>query len=136
MLSTEYQKILHRTRPVSGRHPMAVEKRAKQFAPFAALKGFEDEIHEQEIRYEEKRILPEEKLEELDRTFHMLKEGMEVEVEFYLQSPVKPGRGQYYTVSGEIEGVSGSSIWVQGQEISCGSITEIRSGPFHDLAGM
>ena len=40
MLSTEYQKILHRTRPVSGRHPMAVEKRAKQFAPFAALKGF------------------------------------------------------------------------------------------------
>ena len=94
MLSTVYQKILHRTRPVSGRHPMAVEKRAKQFAPFAALKGFEDEIHEQEIRYEEKRILPEEKLEELDRTFHMLKEGMEVEVEFYLQSPVKPGRGQ------------------------------------------
>lgn len=52
MLSTEYQKILHRTRPVSGRHPMAVEKRAKQFAPFAALKGFEDEIQEQEIRYE------------------------------------------------------------------------------------
>ena len=55
MLSTEYQKILHRTRPVSGRHPMAVEKRAKQFAPFAALKGFEDEIQEQEMRYEEKR---------------------------------------------------------------------------------
>ena len=103
---------------------------------FAALKGFEDEIHEQEIRYEEKRILSEEKLEELDRTFHMLKEGMEVEVEFYLQSPVKPGRGQYYTASGEIEGVSGSSIWVQGQEISCGAITEIRSGSSHDLAGM
>ena len=115
MLSTEYQKILHRTRPVSGRHPMAVEKRAKQFAPFAALKGFEDEIHEQEIRYEEKRILSEEKLEELDRTFHMLKEGMEVEVEFYLQSPVKPGRGQYYTASGEIEGVSGSPSGSRGR---------------------
>ena len=94
MLSTEYQKILHRTRPVSGRHPMAVEKRAKQFAPFAALKGFEDEIHEQEIRYEEKRILPEEKLEELDRTFHMLKEGVDGEVEVYLKRQVEPGRGE------------------------------------------
>ena len=94
MLSTEYQKILHRTRPVSGRHPMAVEKRAKQFAPFAALKGFEDEIHEQESRYEEKRILPEEKLEERDRTFQMLKGGMGGEGACYLQDPVKPGRGE------------------------------------------
>lgn len=37
-----YQKILYLSRPVSKRHPMAVERRAKQFAPFAALKGFEE----------------------------------------------------------------------------------------------
>ena len=133
MLTTEYRKILYFSRPMSGRHPMAIEKRAKQFAPFAALKGFEEGIHEQEIRYEEKRILPEEKLEELDRKFHMLKVGSNVMIEYFIESPMKPGVGQYYQISGAIEEISKSSIWIQGQEISCESMIEILSGSFYDM---
>ena len=42
-----YDDIIHLQRPVSKNHPpMPPEKRAAQFAPFAALTGFEDAISE------------------------------------------------------------------------------------------
>ena len=65
-MTAAYRKIIHLPRPASGRTPMAVERRAKQFAPFAALKGFEDAVREKEIIYEPRRILSEEKKNELD----------------------------------------------------------------------
>lgn len=43
------------------RHPMDVGRRAKQFAPFAALRGLDETIRQQEIIYEPKRDLSEEK---------------------------------------------------------------------------
>lgn len=44
-LSALYADIIDLPHPVSRRHrPMPLEERAAQFAPFAALKGFEDEI--------------------------------------------------------------------------------------------
>ena len=42
MLAKAYQKYLYIPRPVSKRYPMDVQHRAKQFAPFAALRGFEE----------------------------------------------------------------------------------------------
>ena len=40
-----YADIIGLPHPVSRRHrPMPLEERAAQFAPFAALKGFDDEI--------------------------------------------------------------------------------------------
>lgn len=59
---------------------MAVERRAKQFAPFAALKGFEDAVREKEIIYEPRRILSEERKNELDMKLRMLKPGMEIQI--------------------------------------------------------
>ncbi|MBR0397722.1 MAG: hypothetical protein IJI10_05555 [Eubacterium sp.] len=42
-----YDDIINLSRPVSKNHPpMPLEKRAAQFAPFAALTGFEDAISE------------------------------------------------------------------------------------------
>ncbi len=44
-LSALYADIIDLPHPVSRRHkPMPLEERAAQFAPFAALKGFDDEI--------------------------------------------------------------------------------------------
>ncbi len=37
------------------RHPMDVGRRAKQFAPFAALRGLDETIRQQEIIYEPKK---------------------------------------------------------------------------------
>ena len=69
---------------------MAVERRAKQFAPFAALKGFEDAVREKE------------KKNELDMKLRMLKPGMEILVEFFTGNPSLPGFGRYHTVKGDV----------------------------------
>ena len=66
MLASAYQPYLYLPRPVSMRHPMDVGRRAKQFAPFAALRGLDETIRQQEIIYEPKRDLSEEKKNELD----------------------------------------------------------------------
>lgn len=126
MLKPAYQKILYLSRPVSRRHPMAIGKRAKQFAPFAALKGFEEEIREKEIRYEEKRILPDEKLEELDRTFRMLKVGTDVEVEYFFESARSDGSGTYHISQGTITHLSGSWIEVEGHRIVVADIANLK----------
>ncbi len=43
----EYEDIVGLPRPVSGRHaPMPLSSRAAQFAPFAALTGYEEAIGE------------------------------------------------------------------------------------------
>lgn len=106
---------------------MAIEKRAKQFAPFAALKGFEDGIHEQEIRYEEKRILSVEKLEELDRKFHLLKVGLEVEVEYFLESRHSDGFGTFHRMQGEINCISESWIEVDRYRIAVADIVNLKA---------
>ena len=54
MLAKAYQKYLYIPRPVSKRYPMDVQHRAKQFAPFAALRGFEEIVRKQEILYEQR----------------------------------------------------------------------------------
>lgn len=43
-----YDDILNMPRPKSGREPMDVANRAKIFMPFAALKGYEEAIGEQQ----------------------------------------------------------------------------------------
>ncbi len=44
-MSNKYDDILYMKHHVSEKHPqMSMEARAAQFAPFAALTGFEDEV--------------------------------------------------------------------------------------------
>lgn len=42
MLASAYADMVFMPRPVSNRRKMDVGHRAKQFAPFAALRGFEE----------------------------------------------------------------------------------------------
>lgn len=51
MKEADYKEYMYLSRPQSRHYPMAVERRAKQFAPFAALKGFEETIQEEEKSY-------------------------------------------------------------------------------------
>ena len=50
------EEMLRMQRPLSGRIPMDRQRRAKQFAPFQALKGFEDSIREMEAIHGERRV--------------------------------------------------------------------------------
>lgn len=72
------------------------ENRAKQFAPFAALKG-----HAEALKKEEERPVPqmefyEEYQEELDRKLRQLECGDWIEVEYYRNN-------EYQTLWGQVE---------------------------------
>lgn len=57
---------------MSNRTKMSQAERAKQFMPFAALKGFEEALREKERIVVEKISLSEESKEELDRKFQQI----------------------------------------------------------------
>ncbi len=67
-------------------------QRAKQFMPFAALKGFEEEIALAEFRPVPKVEFCEDAAEELDRRLRAVQPGDMVEVVYY----VKTARGGTY----------------------------------------
>lgn len=58
-------------------------QRAKQFMPFAALKGFEQELEAAEFRPVEKVVFSEDAAEELDRKLHEVRRGDMVSVIYY-----------------------------------------------------
>ena len=61
MQEAMYKKMINMDRPKSTRRKMETAHRAKIFAPFAALKGFEEAVRKEEIIYEPKMELSEEK---------------------------------------------------------------------------
>ena len=103
MLAKAYQEYLYIPRPVSQRYPMDVRKRAKQFAPFAALRGLEEIVRKQEIVYEPRKILSEEQKCGLDRKLKMLTCGMKVQATYFEENSEKKSEGQYHTISGTVE---------------------------------
>ena len=132
MLPSDYQDILYDDRPISNRPHMAIEKRAKQFAPFAALKGFEEEVRDKEIIYEQKRILPEEKREELERKFQSLSPGMKITVEYFVEAPHSSGLGQYNIKQGKIDFISDRWIELDGCRIAIADVFDLR-GEYLDV---
>ncbi len=62
-----------------------MENRAKQFVPFAALKGYEEALREREKIIVPKRELSEEKREELDRAFQQINKNSMVKIVYYHQ---------------------------------------------------
>jgi len=62
---------------------MSREERAKQFMPFAALKGYEELVKEKDVIKEEKREPSEEEAAILSDTVSSLKKGDVVKVVYY-----------------------------------------------------
>lgn len=67
----------------SARAPMSNDRRAKQFAPFQALKGLSEAIAEKERIPTPKRILAEDAQEELNQQLSQLRKGTMVTVVYY-----------------------------------------------------
>ena len=103
VLASVYQPYLYLPRPVSRRHPMDIGRRAKQFAPFAALRGLDETVRQQEILYEPRKILSEEKQNELDMKLRILAYGMKIQATYFQKSWKNPLIGQYHTLSGTVE---------------------------------
>ena len=102
------------------KHRMSRLQRAKQFMPFAALKGFET-LLAAVARPKEARVeLSEDQLEELNRTIQSLAEGDFVRVLYYT--------GRCYTeLVGSIEAIGKPlhSLSIEGVAISFKDIKEI-----------
>ena len=94
MLASAYAELIYMPRPVSNRRKMEVGHRAKQFAPFAALRGFEETVRKKEILYEPKKELSEEKKNELDSKLRILSKGMKVQAVYFVESSEFPGKGK------------------------------------------
>lgn len=75
---------------------MTQQERAKQFAPYAALKGFGAYIRSAERETVERVILGEDAAQELDRCLRELHIGDIIKVRYYL-------RQQYVDLSGNVK---------------------------------
>ena len=117
-----YSEVLRRGKPVhkkfdsfSIRHPsMPLEKRAKIFSPFDALKGFNEAISSKEVIYEHRKTLSDEEIQILDQKLCLLRQlainskaacvgSIPVEVTYFrlLEDPdMQEEKGCYLTDSG------------------------------------
>ena len=65
------------------REPMPVSERAKQFMPFAAVKGLEEALAAKEKKKVPKRELSEEMIQKLDETLQRVQIGSLITVVYY-----------------------------------------------------
>ena len=107
---TAYDDIIHLPHHVSKNHPqMPMLDRAAQFAPFAALTGYEAAVGETVRLTVEKRELDAQEAEELNRQLSVLiarlPERPEVTVEYFVPDDRKAG-GAYVTMTGRVRHIS------------------------------
>lgn len=101
-----YDDVINRQHPTSKKHPrMSNMNRAAQFAPFAALTGYEESI-EETARLTDRRIeLSEYESEELNAKLNFIqehiKEHPEVTITYFQPDERKEG-GKYITVAGKV----------------------------------
>lgn len=92
------------------RRPMSLRDRAAQFAPFAALTGYEDMVAEEARLTQMRRKLSEEEQEEMNRTLGLLQhriaqgDAPRVQIRLFVPDERKAG-GREETVSGRVKRV-------------------------------
>lgn len=97
----KYDDIINLPHHVSKNHPqMSLENRAAQFAPFAALVGYAEAITASQEIKEDKKLIAEDKKEELEETLHYLNKGNIIEVKYYVAS-----KKNYFVFKGKIKSI-------------------------------
>lgn len=127
-----YEDMLELSHPVSKIHPqMPRRDRAAQFAPFAALTGYEEAVREAARFTEEKMILDEDSKEQLDWKLRCLQEKVKekptITVTYFLKDEKKKG-GKYVTVTGvlkKIDSYTHQFVLENGEEIPMEDIVSL-----------
>ena len=120
-----YEDIVNLPHHVSGTRPqMAMEKRAAQFAPFAALTGYDDTIDEAGRLTDVFHEPDEDVLLELNRTLRKAEaDRSEVTIIWFEPDPKKAG-GKYVSSDGVIKKIGdGCIILESGEEIPLGFVS-------------
>ena len=111
------------------RAPMPAGRRAKQFAPFDALKGLKEAIAKKEHIPTPKRVLAEDAVLELNHQLSLLKKGNMVTVVYYCQY-----EQEYYQLTGPV--IKVDSFWnylqVGHMSIDFSEIAELEQLPNPD----
>lgn len=126
-----YSDIINLSRPVSKRPRMSLEQRSAQFAPFAALTGYEGQVKET-ARLTDKRIELNEELKEiLDLKIQLIqekiKEQPDVTITYFIPDDKKQG-GKYKTVTNSVKKIDtykNEIILIDGTTIAIDEIIDI-----------
>lgn len=132
-MNNRYDKIINLPHHVSKTRPqMPMSDRAAQFAPFAALTGYDAAIKETGRLTDERIELDEEALTALDRKYQLLIEALDDAPEvtiIYFQPDERKAGGQYVSATGTVKKVDtfGRRILLQdGTRIPLDSVYDLR----------
>ena len=132
-MKDDYRDLLHLPHHRSPAHaPMPRQSRAAQFAPFAALTGFDAQLRETERQTQAQAEPNEDALQELDQSLHTLFACVHtqpaVQVRWFVPDAKKSG-GAYKAAAGRVLQVERNrSLLVldSGPVIALGAIAELR----------
>ena len=126
-----YGNIIDQPHPEPTTRPrMAMENRAAQFAPFAALTGYDDAAREEARLVDMKLELSEDMKDMLDAKLALLdrriKEQPSAAITYFLPDTKKTG-GRYVTVSGNVKKLDDVEhlIMTEGTRIPIGDVRHI-----------
>ena len=105
-MNNKYEDIINLKRTISKKHPpMPLEERAAQFAPFAALTGYEETITETAREVDKRIELDEEAQNTINRKIQELKQQIVTKPIVsitYFQKDLRKEGGEYITVTEKI----------------------------------
>ena len=132
-MNNRYDEIMGLPHHVSKTRPqMPLSDRAAQFAPFAALTGYDSAIKETGRLTDERIELDEEALAALDRKYQLLMDALDDAPEvtiIYFQPDARKAGGQYVSATGTVKKVDtfGRRILLQdGTRIPLDSVYDLR----------
>lgn len=130
-MRNNYDDIINLSRPVSKRPRMTLEQRSAQFAPFAALTGYEGQVKEVARLTDKKIELDEEQILILDMKIQVINEMLvnkpKIEITYFVPDQLKCG-GKYDTIVGSVKKIDryeGVIIMHSGLEITISEIVDI-----------
>ena len=135
-----YDDIINLKRPVSKHPKMSLYQRSAQFAPFAALTGYEGQVKET-ARLTDRRIeLDEEMKLILDLKIQVIKEMLsdnpEVEITYFIPDTRKDG-GKYVTIINNVKKIDSYNehiIMQNNLKIEIKEIININSNIFKNIS--
>ena len=134
-----YDDIINLDRPVSKRPSSSMESRASQFAPFAALVGYDSEIKETARLTDKKAVLDESQKEIISNKLSYLNEHLnnqnELTVTCFIKDSKKSG-GRYLQKIGiikRIDLVNQNIKFTDNTIINMKDITNIKGDVFNEM---
>ena len=104
-MRNKYIDLLYLNRPVSTKHrPMTQSNRAAQFAPFAALTGYEQAVNEAARWTESQIFLSDDQISIINHELNLLKQhpSSEAEIVYFVPDSKKKG-GHYLNIRSKVK---------------------------------